>query len=199
MAAQVLKAASVVVRPGSSAGGVVDRALFEQAVEEAYRTGVADGRDEAEASHTAAVPRLAAAIEQLAVAVRAAQDEERAALTSDTVDMAIEVARWVCGRELATDVAALTARVEAALSDLMPTSTVVLEIAPEMAESLSEWADDGGIEIRPRADLAPGEARLVAGHARADLTFDAAVERLRHVLAADLGTGGDGDDELARW
>lgn len=187
MAAQVLKASNVVVRAGAVMGSVIDEDTHRVAVEAAYQAGLDDARAAAAAEREAAGPQVARAIEALVSATASAASAHTAALSRESVEVGIEVARWLSAREVEVDPNPMLQRVEQALAGLLPTAPPMLFVAPEMVEVIAAWAADASVEVRGRPGLAPGEAVLDAGHSSADLTFDAMADQVRAALAADLG------------
>jgi flagellar biosynthesis/type III secretory pathway protein FliH len=151
-------------------------------VDAAYQSGVADGRRAAEADGLAAMPRLAAAIDG-AVAGLGEALAERAAADADTlVGFATEIARWILGRELETDPAAVLGRIEAALDGLSVNSRLIVRVAPEAVELVSRWAEGRDADVIGDPSLTPGEARLAGGAASADLTWAPAFSRVREAF-----------------
>jgi flagellar biosynthesis/type III secretory pathway protein FliH len=151
-------------------------------VEAAYQSGLADGRRAAEADGLAAMPKVATALDRaitgLAEATAARAEADDAAL----VAYATEIARWILGRELAADPAAVLGRIEGALNGLSPNGRLVLRVAPETADLVSRWGEGRDADVIPDATLSPGEARIAAGDAVADLTWGQAFNRVQEAF-----------------
>ena len=161
---------------------VADRdraALHQLEIDAAYQSGLADGRRAAEADGLAAMPDVAAAIDRagrtLAEDLRRRTDDDTATL----VAYATEIARWILGRELAADPSAVLGRIEAALGGLNPNGRLVVRVNPQAADIVRRWAEGRDADVIGDAGLAPGEARLEAGDAGADLTWAPAFARVR--------------------
>ena len=189
---RVLKADAVRVAPVVHLTGDPD-ALAEaeerrrRELDDAYHAGLADGRREAEEQGHAAAPRVAAELAALREGLLVAASEQVAADASAIAATAVEIARWVVARELSTDVTGVIARIEAALTELSTSAAVEIAVAPGTVAAVEAWAGESA-GVRPDPSLAPGEARLVAGPALADLTFTEAFAR----AAAALGLDADG-------
>jgi len=154
-------------------------------VDAAYQAGMADGRRAAEAAGLGAMPEVALAVKaataQLGdqIAARAAAD------AGDLVGYAVEIARWILGRELAADPAAVVTRIEQALESLLPNGNLVIRVAPDAVDVVGRSAVGRGAEVIGDPDLGPGEARLEAGDAAADLTWAQAFDRVRQAFAVE--------------
>jgi flagellar biosynthesis/type III secretory pathway protein FliH len=187
---RVLKASVVEVTDAPALTGAAaarlaaESAAHRQALEAAYRQGVDDGWAEAERHGVAAAPEVAAAVERAATAVAAAASAQAAADRAELVDAAIELAQWVLRRELATDPAAMLDRLNEAMASLRSAPTIEVRVTPGMVALVQDWAAP---EVTVVADpsLEPGEAKVHAGHAHADLTFAQAFSRARGALGAD--------------
>ena len=185
--ATVLKAGNVRMVLLEEQAAVAEReaAAARQGVEvdTAFRAGVADGRRAAEAAGLGAMPDVALAIKS-ATAGLADQIADRAAGdTATLIGYAAEIARWVLGRELAADPGLVAARIEQALESLIPNGRLVIRVAPEAVDLVGRSAVGRDAEVIGDADLGPGEARLEAGHAAADLTWAQAFDRVQQAFA----------------
>jgi flagellar biosynthesis/type III secretory pathway protein FliH len=134
------------------------------------------------------VRRTVLAIGELVTRTAAARDAAVGAAARDTVEAAAALAAWFlrAGPDAADDprdaagARTLATRIEDALERMLPTSTPVIVVAPQSIEALGALlAEHGGIEMELRADrsLMPGEARIDAGDAHADLTIGGALQR----------------------
>jgi flagellar biosynthesis/type III secretory pathway protein FliH len=144
---------------------------------------VADGRRAAEADGLAAMPRVAAAIDQAVTGLGEALAERAAADADTLVGFATEIARWILGRELDSDPAAVLGRIEAALVGLSVNGRLIVRVAPEAVELVSRWAEGRDADVIGDPSLTPGEARLAGGAASADLTWAQAFSRVREAFA----------------
>ena len=156
----------------------------------AYQTGVADGRRAAEAAGLGAMPDVAVAIKSATaelgdrIAGQAAED------AGALVGYAVEIARWILDRELASDPALVVGRIEKALDWLIPNGRLVIRVTPDAVDLVGRSAVGRDAEVIGDPELGPGEAHLEAGNAAADLTWAQAFGRVRQAFAAD----DDGDD-----
>ena len=189
---RVLKSAAVHAAPlvaFDADGGAEEAALQElaDALEGAYRQGVADGRAAADESGLAAVPRLVDAIAAATAAAADAAARQAATDVSTVMTVAAEVARWIVGEQAAADPSILLARLEAVLPALVASAPIEIDVAPAAADSVAGWAGRD-VVVRPDPALGPGEALVRAGVATADLRLDVAIER---ALGALTGEGHD--------
>ena len=150
----------------------------------AYQSGMADGRRAAEADGLAAMPKVAAAIDRAVAGLAEAAAGQARDDVAALVEYATEIARWILGRELATDPAAILGRIESALVGLNPNGRLVLRVSPEAADLVGRWAEGRDAEVIADPALEPGEARIDAGDASADLTWAQAFSRVREALGA---------------
>jgi flagellar biosynthesis/type III secretory pathway protein FliH len=151
-------------------------------LEAAYQAGLADGQRAAEAAGLGAMPDVAVAI-KAATAELGDRIAGRAVADADAlVGYAVEIARWILGRELAADTGLVTARIEAALETLMPNGRLVIRVAPAAVDLVARWAEGRDADVIGDAALAPGEARLDAGNAGADLTWAQAFRRVQEAF-----------------
>ena len=186
----VLKAERVRVIDAAGAATAASRAAEAQAAEHradvdaAYQAGLVEGRRQAEADGIASVPRLADTVGKAAASVWEAVSRRKAEETEVVLATALEVARWIVGRELSSSPELLGERIEAALADLLPTGRLTLFVSPSQVDAINEWLADTARDADVVADrtVSPGEARLEAGDASADLTFDTALARAREAL-----------------
>ena len=182
MSSRVLKAASVrvstVVLDDTSA------AERQAELEAAYRAGIDEGRRQAEADGIGAVPKLADAVKKATVKLAKDVEARQATDVRGVIDAAIDMAGWVLGREPALDADAVIARIDSALATLRPTGRLVISVAPSLVPAVTEWLEGRDAEVIGDASLQPGEARVQAGDAGADLTFAQAFRRLREALDA---------------
>ena len=157
-------------------------------IDAAYQAGVADGQRAAEAAGLGAMPDVAVAIKAATAELGDVIAGRAAADAGALVGFAAEIARWILGRELAADPGLLLGRIEAALEALTPNGRLVIRVAPEAAALVARWAEGRDAEIVGDPRLSPGEARLEAGDAGADLTWAQAFSRVQEAF---------GDEDLA--
>jgi flagellar biosynthesis/type III secretory pathway protein FliH len=148
-------------------------------VDAAYEAGVADGQRAAEAAGLGAMPDVAVAIKAANAELADLIANRAAADAGALVGFAAEIARWILGRELAEDPGLVVGRIEAALEAVIPNGRLVVRVAPEAVDLVSRWAEGRDAEIVGDPSLTPGEARLEAGDAGADLTWAQAFSRVR--------------------
>jgi flagellar biosynthesis/type III secretory pathway protein FliH len=153
-------------------------------VDAAYQSGVADGRRAAEADGLGAMPKVAAAIDRAVTGLAEATARRADDDTATLVAYAAEIARWILGRELSTDAAAVLGRIEGALDGLNPNGRLVIRVAPAAVDLVRRWAEGRDADVVGDATLTAGEARLEAGDAGADLTWAHAFGRLQKAFEA---------------
>lgn len=185
-ATRVLKAPAVVlVTPADAAErerASDDRRRAE--LDEAYRAGVAAGR----ATGVGALPEVLACLERAAAGLLAAERERRHDDAGSLVVLATELARWLVGRELAADPAAVLATLDRLLGDLPSTARLVARVPTELVAVVEErWAPAHHASVVGDATLAPGEATLAAETGEARLRFDDAFAVARRALGAEAG------------
>lgn len=154
-------------------------------IEAAYQAGLADGQRAAEAAGLGAMPDVAVAIKTATAELGDIIAGRAAADAGALVGFAAEIARWILGREIAEDPGLVVTRIEAALEALSPTGRLVVQVAPEAAELVARWAEGRDVDIVGDPSLTPGEARLEAGDAGADLTWAQAFSRVREAFGAE--------------
>jgi flagellar biosynthesis/type III secretory pathway protein FliH len=184
VATRVLKAADVRTSPVVALLGTDQeeearrqaQAELDAAVADAYRRGVADGRDAAEREGAGAVPRLVDAVAAAADGAATAAAAQVRADASSLLALAAEMAAWMVGEQAAADAAVLAARLEAALVGLAPTASLEIEVAPAQVDAIAAWAGSGATVVG-NPSLGPGDALLRAGAASADLRLAEAVRR----------------------
>jgi flagellar biosynthesis/type III secretory pathway protein FliH len=121
----------------------------------------------------------------VAALARAAR-EARAAAPSDLVDLALVVARELCGRELAADRGVVMAAVAAALDEVGGHPDVVVRLAPADLTYLREQRPDlaeAGIELLADEGLAPGGCVVESSRCVVDGSVEARLAAVRDALA----------------
>jgi flagellar biosynthesis/type III secretory pathway protein FliH len=188
----VREAPATLAPPGPSIDPVL-RALIDRAAAEAYERGRAEGRREGlQAGRTEAEAAVAGRVEQLRAVLVPALDlvaaearlarEERARVVAE---LAAAAAEAVLGREPREGGQALLVRVRDALAAL-DDAALVVRASPDDAELLRRGlADVGGAVVEVDESLPAGDARILGGWARAELTRAAAWAAVREVLDGD--------------
>lgn len=168
------------------------RAIVAAAEEEAarLRDGAATAAREARMAaaaegHAEGLGRAAAAL-ALAAEVREAKLAE---LDHAVVDVALEIARRVVGRELATAPAAVLDVARRALRAAAGCGDIVLRVAPADLASIRGADDDlralvdrGALSVSEEPTLAPGEVVVEASGGRVDARITAQLEAFRRAL-----------------
>ena len=153
--------------------------LVEQARAEAFaagrKEGFAAGRTDMEGAISRVDSALHTAVRDLAA--------YRAQAVNETIDAALEVARFVMGQLPTDQVEAMVARVSEAIHDL-DDEDMSVAIHPQDWDAVSAMVRlPAGVTMERDPSLRPGEARIVGRWATADLTRDAALEVAREVLS----------------
>lgn len=159
--------------------------------------GHAAGVAETLAQGAAATLRAASAVEALTAEVAARDEREVTATSRAVVGLGLLVAQWVLRHELSAAGAGLLARLEEALTALLPSPQTRLSVSHADHALVAEWAASRGrvgTEVVADARLAPGEAVVVTDAGSAELTVAAA---LRAAAEALTRPGDDPQDEDA--
>jgi flagellar biosynthesis/type III secretory pathway protein FliH len=172
------------------------QATLDTAHAEGYATGVAAARSELEGQALAAGPRIAAALEQLAVESARLQGESVAATNDAVLSAALDIAGWILQADPAAASASLLPRLTAAARTLAPSDRTMVRVSPHDLEAVSGWAREG-VEVVPDSRLAAGEARLDRGEGSAVLTFSAALRRAAATLGISEISGSDAGEVSA--
>lgn len=142
-------------------------------------------RAAADAGHAEGLGRAAAA---LALAAEA-REARLAELDGAVVDVAIEIARRLVGRELASSPEAVVDVARRALRAAAGCGDIVLRAAPGDLATLREadgvlrtLIDRGGLAIEPDPALAPGEVVVEASRGRVDARIGAQLDAFRRAL-----------------
>ena len=159
--------------------------VVEQAAQDAYQRGLADGRRAVEQELAAAGDRangpLRAAIDRVVAEIVALRDERR----DGDIELAVAIATAVIGAEPAAGGAALVARIQSTLEHLDDEQLQITVHPDDELIVRSSLGTVEGVEITvvPDPRLNPGEARISGTYARADLTRDAALRAIGELLA----------------
>ena len=189
---RVLKAADVVqqarVASEQTAQAAAMQARLDAAHAEGYQAGIAAARQDLEGQALVAGPRIAAALEQLAVESARLQGETVASTNDAVLTAALDIAGWILRANPAAASESLLPRLTAAARTLAPGDPTVVRVSPHDLEAVTEWARDG-VEVIPDSRLAAGEARLDRGEGSAVLTFAAALRRAADTLGVSEPVG----------
>jgi flagellar assembly protein FliH len=157
-----------------------------QAFETGLRTGEGAARKALEAETRAAIDRLTATIADVAGA--RADAIQRA--ETDTVRLAIEIARRVLHRELSVDTNALTALTRAALTKLQSQELHRVRVHPEQEKvvraSLHESGRGDGIEVIVDTSLPPGGILFDIGRGALDASVNTQLDEIARGLTDRL-------------
>jgi flagellar biosynthesis/type III secretory pathway protein FliH len=180
---RLLKATDVAARDEAVLRRATEAAETDrkEAIDEAYRTGFAAGRNAAEQDGASASLRGAAALEQLAVESQRMTAEAVDATESALLGTVLELTAWVLRAEPSQASRSLLDRLSAAARTLTPGPHTVVRCSTEDVDAVTGWARSG-VEVVPDVRLAPGEARLDRGDGSAVLTFSAALRRAAETL-----------------
>lgn len=184
-ASPVLKAASVRLRHTDPYSIPVDDRLA-QANHDGYLQGYEEGFTAGATEAGAALieigeqlrDRVLGALAEQSVSLQAA----RAADADRVVSVALEVARWVVRRELASVPDAFFGRLAEVLADRNRDVRTEIFTAPVLVEPTRVWLDDPSVLVLAAADLQPGEARVTIGDTTIFAGFEQAFERARLLL-----------------
>lgn len=181
---RVLKSPSVVVvGPGEIRRRADDEERRRRAeVDEAYRAGVAAGR----ASGMGAVPKLVESLDRAAAELGRAERDRRREDAATLLTLGTELARWLVGRELAADPAAVLAILDRLVDDLPPAASLAVHVPPDLVGVVGErWAPAAGASVVGDPGLAPGEARLVAESGESRQLLDEAFALARRAFEGE--------------
>ncbi len=132
------------------------------------------------------------------------------AAAGEALDLAVDLARRLLGRELRLDPAAVRAAAAEALAAAKGRRSALLRLHPEAAarlggevEALGASAALEGLELVADASLAPGDAVVETSGGVADGRLEVRLEALRRALAEPAGApgpgGGAGAQPPGRW
>ena len=96
----------------------------------------------------------------------------------------------------------LRGAVRVALEDMQQSTTCVLEVAPEKAETWGRWLGGAGmlarVQVRTKEDAAPGHCRLEIGASAADLSVASQLAEIERGFFDLLQSRPTADDDEAR-
>ena len=160
------------------------RAAFEKGLQQ----GDAAARQRLENEHHAAVERLAAAVAE----VSGSRVETLRRAESDTVRLAVEIARRVLHREISVDPNALEGLVKAALDKLKDNEILRVRANPGLVQLLTESIGRTGrgqsIEILADPSRPPGGIVFEISRGSLDASLDAQLREIERGLADALKT-----------
>lgn len=182
-----------VLQPGAAAPAIAAarrddelRREWEQRVSEAraagMREGEASGRSRASAEMQPVLERLAGSIDEIA----SLRPRLRREAESDTIRLALAIARRVIRRELSVDPSALHGIVLGALEKLQGGETCRVRVHPSQAAALTAMLETrGGVAIEVLADPSrePGGVLLETDRGNLDASVDAQLGEIERGLA----------------
>ena len=167
------------------AGGAVAPEEHEAAVAAAYEAGLAAGRaagrGEAATEARAAAGSVADAVVAAFAGHRAAVLADVGGTTEELLAAAVEVARWVIGRDLTADSTSLLERLGDATVRMVAPGELVVTVSPRDVPLVTEWAA-GRARVVGDPRLRPGEARVASETSEAVVTIAAAIRRAQEAL-----------------
>lgn len=184
--------------PGTRAGEVAAlrqqmeelRVAAEQQVRAAFEQGFHQGENNArqklETDYRSAVERLAAAITE----VSASRAETLRRAESDTVRLAIEIARRVLHREVSVDPAALEGLVKAALDKLRDQEIIRVRVHADLVKMVTDCITRSGrgrnIEILHDPSRPPGGVVFEISRGCLDASLDTQLREIERGLVDQL-------------
>jgi flagellar assembly protein FliH len=149
---------------------------LESRVQAAFKQGYAAAETAASQQANARLDPVIASFQSILEELARARRKFRAEAESDTVKLAIAIARRVIYRELSTDPEAILGLVIAAFQKLNSRETHSLRLSPKDAALLGERRDrlqmPPGIEIVPDSSLAPGSAIFETSRGEMDASVE---------------------------
>jgi flagellar biosynthesis/type III secretory pathway protein FliH len=162
---------------GSGSGSAAAPATIEELEEAAYARGVEAGR-------SMAADRMMAASDAIRDAVEARREELRQEFDrqqQELLDVAVRLAEVVLGHAQHDGGEVLARRIRRHV-DQIDDARLTVALNPADADLIYNLGLTD-IEVAADSSLRPGEARVIGEWARADITFSAALEALREVIA----------------
>lgn len=160
------------------------RELLEAEARAAYERGRREGAEEARAAARADGERLASAVREAFARGLEALAQRRREEVRELLEMAVEIARHVLGREPGPAGRELVERVRAAL-EAVDDGPLELAAHPSDHEVLRSALAGEPVEVRADPSLAPGEVVLRGPWSVAELTREAAWAAVREALGLD--------------
>jgi len=166
----------------------MDEAMLEQAIDDAYRRGLDEGRRAGEAAEGARLRGATLAVTDALASLQADADRWVGNAEENLCALAVAVARQVIGREIALDKSSLADMVEQALGEFPLDQPITLRVNPLDLQAIhsafhasgerSPLADRKDVTWFPDGRVAPGGC-LIEGRDRIiDGRVDTALERL---------------------
>lgn len=160
------------------------RELVEAEVRAAYERGRRKGAEEGRAAARADGERLASAVREAFARGLEALAERRRDEVHDLLEMAVEIARHVLGREPGPDGREVVERVRGAL-EAIDDGPLELAAHPSDREALRSALAGEPVEVRADPSLEPGEVVLHGPWSVAELTREVAWATVREALGLD--------------
>lgn len=164
--------------------------IHEQARNEGFQAGFAEGRQAAEAAAATAQEQEIARLTALTANFRDALASLDQTVADQTLDLALEVASLVIGSALQTRRELLLPIIREALQALpIHHGNISVYISPEDIESLREGVGDiisqGTIHLVPDSSISPGGCLLTAGHSEVDASLETRWKRVLEAIGVD--------------
>ncbi|MGB8650630.1 MAG: FliH/SctL family protein, partial [Mycobacteriales bacterium] len=134
-------------------------------------------------------PRIAAALEALALTAAAQQAAAVDVSSRAVLASAIDIAEWVLRHELAADSRSVLARLGDAAQALLPSPTARAIVSVHDEDAVRRWADGRGIEVVADPHLPAGDAHFENGTGSVDVTVAAALRIAAESLGVDPARG----------
>lgn len=190
---RVLRAADVTgLQQEAATRASREQAQHDERAEElraARAEGVVAGLAMARQEGADAVPRLAAALEELARTSRAQHercvDETSRAILANAIDLA----EWVLRHELSSSSTSLLDRLAHAATMLLPGPSVRVSVHPDDLHLVAPWAAQQGAALEGDATLERGDARFDNGNGTVDVSVGAALRVAAQALGVDPAQG----------
>ncbi len=188
-----LKAQDVTgVRDHSRATVAADLAAEQErqdSIARAYAAGLDDGRAAAVAEGQAAGPRIAAALEELALAARAHQVAAVDTTSRAVLASAIDIAEWILRHELPADSRSVVTRLAEAAAALLPSPTARVVVSSHDEGAVRAWASGRTVDVVVDPQLRAGDATFDNGTGSVEVTVAAALRIAAEALGIDPARG----------
>ncbi len=182
----------------------IEKAAYDDGFQKGHAEGFAKGEPEGKAAGEAAARKafqeraesLVPALEALLKELEARKIELRSQAESDLLQLALEIARRIVGREIALDERLVGARMQRAIGLATERSDLVVRAHPQDVEALREelpalhaaFSDLGKVALEADDALARGEIRVQGKEGEVDFRVDQQFEAIERAL---LGTGAE--------
>jgi flagellar biosynthesis/type III secretory pathway protein FliH len=157
------------------------RAYVEEETRAAHERGLRLGREQGAAEARAADGRLPDAVRGAVADALAMLDDHRRRDAAEVLELALEIARHVVGREPGAEAAAVADHVRRSLVDL-DDAPLVLAANPAQVEAVAAELAGDRIQVVPDPSIGPGEAVVRGPWSTADLRWEARWSVVREAL-----------------